>query len=242
MELKDRSREDLIQIINDLESRLSMLQDNATKLQSSEEALLLDEARLEALQTLTFMSDASEQEIANFALEEAIRLTRSDIGWMGALSEDDTVVNLYNFSSGAMKECEVVGRPHSFIVKGGGIWARPIFTRKPVLINDYSAPNPHKKGFPEGHVQLKNFLAIPVLDKERVVAVAEVGNKKTDYDHSDIRQLTLLMDGVWRVILKKRAEDALMESKSRAELYVDLMGHDINNINQIALGLFRDGP
>jgi PAS domain S-box-containing protein len=35
---------------------------------------------------------------------------------------------------------------------------------------------------------------------------------------------------------RKRAEDALKEAKSRAELYVDLMGHDINNINQSALG------
>lgn len=35
---------------------------------------------------------------------------------------------------------------------------------------------------------------------------------------------------------RKRAETAIREAKSRAELYVDLMGHDINNINQSALG------
>lgn len=35
---------------------------------------------------------------------------------------------------------------------------------------------------------------------------------------------------------RTRVETALREAKSRAELYVDLMGHDINNINQSALG------
>jgi PAS domain S-box-containing protein len=35
---------------------------------------------------------------------------------------------------------------------------------------------------------------------------------------------------------RKRAEEELVEAKKHAELYVDLMGHDINNLNQVALG------
>ena len=35
---------------------------------------------------------------------------------------------------------------------------------------------------------------------------------------------------------RKQAEEALSDAKSRAELYLDLMGHDINNMHQIALG------
>jgi signal transduction histidine kinase len=54
-----------------------------------------------------------------------------------------------------------------------------------------------------------------------------------------VRQLTLLMNDVWRAILRKRTEEALLESKQQAELYVDLMGHDINNMNQIALGFLE---
>jgi two-component system phosphate regulon sensor histidine kinase PhoR len=239
MEFEGKSREELIRLIEDMEAQLRELKDNAVKYKASEEALRLDEARLEALLKLTLMADASEQEIADFALEETVKLTRSEVGWMGALSDDDTVVLLYNFSSEAMKECEVVGKPHSFLVKDGGIWAEPIFTKKPIILNDYTVPHPRKKGFPEGHVSLKRFLAIPVFDGRGVVAVAEVGNKHTDYDRSDVRQLTLLMNGVWRIILNKRAKDALIESKSQAELYVDLMAHDINNMNQIALGFLE---
>lgn len=35
---------------------------------------------------------------------------------------------------------------------------------------------------------------------------------------------------------RKQADEELKNAKARAELYLDLMGHDINNLNQIALG------
>ncbi len=35
---------------------------------------------------------------------------------------------------------------------------------------------------------------------------------------------------------RKRAEESLKEAKQQTELYVDLMGHDINNLNQSAMG------
>ncbi len=44
---------------------------------------------------------------------------------------------------------------------------------------------------------------------------------------------------------RKRVEEALIKSKVQAELYIDLMGHDINNMHQVALGyleLARDMP
>jgi hypothetical protein len=35
---------------------------------------------------------------------------------------------------------------------------------------------------------------------------------------------------------RKRAEEALQDAKQQTELYLDLLGHDINNMHQIALG------
>jgi signal transduction histidine kinase len=112
-----------------------------------------------------------------------------------------------------------------------------VLQRKPVIVNDYEAY--HGKGVPYGHVPVTRFMGIPVYDGTRIVAVAEVGNKCTDYDASDVRQLSLLMSGVWRTIMRKRAEEALADSRSQAELYVDFMGHDINNMNQVAMGFLE---
>jgi signal transduction histidine kinase len=38
---------------------------------------------------------------------------------------------------------------------------------------------------------------------------------------------------------RKKAEKAMLEAKAEAELYVDLMGHDINNMNQVAMGFLE---
>lgn len=38
------------------------------------------------------------------------------------------------------------------------------------------------------------------------------------------------------ITIRKHAEIALQEAKDQAEIYLDLMGHDINNMNQIAIG------
>ena len=38
---------------------------------------------------------------------------------------------------------------------------------------------------------------------------------------------------------RKKTEKALIDSKAEAELYVDLMGHDINNMNQVATGFLE---
>lgn len=38
---------------------------------------------------------------------------------------------------------------------------------------------------------------------------------------------------------RKRAEEEIKAAKQQAELYVDLMGHDINNMNQVSLGFLE---
>ena len=82
--------------------------------------------------------------------------------------------------------------------------------RKPVITNDYSGPNPLKKGCPPGHLDIRRHMNAPVFEGERIVAVAGVGNKPDPYDESDVVQLRLLMIGMWRLIQRKRVQDELV--------------------------------
>jgi PAS domain S-box-containing protein len=58
--------------------------------------------------------------------------------------------------------------------------------------------------------------------------------------HSPDERILSFMDMLARqaadVIERKRVEDELKAAKAQAELYLDLMGHDISNMHQIALG------
>ena len=181
----------------------------------AEEALRLDEMRLQAILKLDQMADAPLQEITDFALEEAIRLAGSTIGYLAHLNADETVLTMYSWSKAAMEQCRITDKPLIYPVETTGLWGEAVRRRGPVITNDYSAPNPLKRGFPEGHVKITRHMNAPVFDGDRIVMVAGVGNKATDYDESDVRQLTLLMAGMWRLIQRKRAADALRESEDR---------------------------
>jgi light-regulated signal transduction histidine kinase (bacteriophytochrome) len=58
---------------------------------------------------------------------------------------------------------------------------------------------------------------IPVFDGERIVLVAGVGNKPTDYNESDVNQLTLLMEGMWRIIQRQQAETEIKQLNAELE-------------------------
>lgn len=58
----------------------------------AEGVLLLEQSRLEALLQLGQMAAAPLQEIMNFALEAAVRLTENKIGYLAFMNEDETVL------------------------------------------------------------------------------------------------------------------------------------------------------
>lgn len=197
---------------------------NALARQRADAALRLDEARLEALIQLGQMQARPFQEIISYALDEAVRLTRSQIGFLAFLDESETKLTQYAWSEETARQCSL-GEPYLVHqVEQTGLWAEAIRQRRPLIINDYTAPHPLKKGLPPGHVPVQRFLALPVFAGERIVAVAGVGNKNDPYDDADVRQLTLLMDGMWKLIQQKQAAEALAAEKERLAVTLSSIG------------------
>jgi two-component system, OmpR family, phosphate regulon sensor histidine kinase PhoR len=193
---------------------------DVTDARHNEEELRLDEARMAALLKLSEMTEASLQEITDFALEEAVRQTRSQIGYLAFMNEDESVLTMHSWSKAAMAECAISDKPIVYPVVSTGLWGEAVRQRKPVITNNYEAPNPLKKGCPVGHVLVTRHMNIPVFDGERIVAVAGVGNKAEPYGESDILQLRLLMGGMWRLLHRKRAAEALQRAHDELEVRV----------------------
>ncbi|MCP4153427.1 MAG: GAF domain-containing protein [bacterium] len=175
----------------------------------AENHLSLTESRLEALVTLGKKSSGSLKDITDFALEEAVRLTSSDIGYIAFTNDDESVLTMHNWSKAAMESCLLADKPIVYPIGETGLWGEAVRQRKPVITNDYTADNPLKRGFPEGHIPIKRHVNIPLFDGEKIVAVAGVGNKEQEYDQTDVRQLTLLMQGVWQHIKIRQAAEEL---------------------------------
>jgi len=189
--------------------------------------------RLNALFNLSQLKSSSLQEISEYALNEAVKLTQSEIGFINFLDSDEKNVTQLAYSKGIMEECGILDEPPVFCVADSGIWAESIRQRRPVIINDYENTNLQKKGFPEGHTSIKRLLLIPVFENDRIVATAALANKKTEYDQGDVLQLQLFMNGMWLIIKQKETEDALRQSELKYRQFIE-------NANTIVVQLDRN--
>ena len=121
-------------------------------------------------------------------------------------------------------------KPIVYPLETTGLWGESVRQRKPIITNDYAAPDPHKRGTPEGHVPIVRHMNIPVFQGDRIVAVAGVGNKSTDYDEGDLRQLQLLMDGWWQIVMRKKTQEELHQHA----VAIELANQTLKELNQVA--------
>ncbi len=181
--------------------------------QEAEQHLKVNEERLAALLELSQMRFASEAELLTYSLEEAVRLTSSQVGYLHFFDEDKQTLGLFQWSKEVMTFCTAEKTPH-YPLPAAGVWADCVRQRQPVVHNDYPRLA-EKKGVPAGHFPILRHMSVPIFEDERIVAIIGVGNKEEPYDDGDIRQLTLYMRSSWEIVKRKRVETLLADSEKR---------------------------
>ena len=116
---------------------------------------------------------------------------------------------------GCHQVCTVALPQTIYQLEKTGIWGEAVRQARPIIVNDFQAPHPLKKGYPEGHAPLYRYLTIPVKSDNRIVAVVGMANKASDYDDADVRQFTLMMDAVWKIVQRQQVGQALRQSEAR---------------------------
>ena len=113
----------------------------------------------------------NRQEQLDYVLHEALKLTESQYGYVYLYDEEKQEFSLNSWTKSVIEECEVVMKSSVYKLDTTGIWGEVVRQKKPIIINDFEQPNPHKKGYPKGHVALKKFMSVPVIIDEKIVAV-----------------------------------------------------------------------
>lgn len=203
------------------------------QVQQRTEQIQLNEQRMEALFELSQQTNTSIRKIIEFAFRKMVQLTGSRFGYI-AFTEREGILFQAEETDG-----RGVGKEHLKILPAGfspelkGLWGAVIDKKNEIISNRYKDSNPRNLGLPDHFQSIHRYINIPIFSGDEVVAIIGMGNKNIDYDSSDVRQLTLLSQGMWRVIQKRKAEDALKKSEQQ---FRDLVENSPNGISIIRRG------
>ncbi len=142
-------------------------------------------------------------------LDEAERLTDSQIGFFHFVDDDQKNLTLQMWSTNTLENmCHAETMGVRYPVDEAGVWADCVREGRSVIHNDY-ANLPHRKGTPEGHVPVIRELVVPVIRDDRMVAIVGVGNKPGNYGEIENKTLSELANMAWDIVVRKQTEATL---------------------------------
>ncbi len=178
----------------------------------------LNELRLSALYQLTQMDTASEDDVLQFVLDSMRRLTNSSnsfifipenglrgrgrMCWSNQVSPFLRSPNAHENDRLSKELLRILKRPD------GSIGTR--------LIENGDGVQPVDTLF-EGQEKVMRFIVAPGMEGDRVVCLAGVRNKPTDYNDSDLRQIETFVSGAWLILRRFRHMRELQQAKEAAE-------------------------
>lgn len=160
------------------------------------------------------------RELLREFLNEAERLTASEIGFFHFIEEDQEKISLQVWSTNTQKTaCNMIPNTSHYPISEAGVWADSARLKKTIIHNDYANLS-HKKGLPKDHTSVNRILVVPVFRSEKVVAILGVGNKSNFYNDEDVKTVQTLADSAWEIIERKRAEEELQQAYEQMEQMV----------------------
>ena len=167
-----------------------------------------DELRLDTLLRLGMMEKYSLQEKYDFILRRIVQITRSEEGYLALVNSNQSHITicsciLSNQVDVLQKEGELI---FSRTIEEGGLPGKAVLKQTAVIVNN--PPQKVADSYPYSKDVIRH-LDVPIYNDGKIVVVAGVCNNSENYDISDIRQMTMLLEGMWLHVLRQCSEEEL---------------------------------
>lgn len=167
-----------------------------------------DELRLDSLVQLGMVEKSGLPDKYRFILERIIRITRSEEGYLALVDASQThvVICAHLDRDGVQLGQDEVMEP-AIPLSQAGFPGRAVQAKGAIIVNQASIDSAQDRSPYLRHVV--SHLDVPLFNDGRIVAVAGVCNNLEFYDQGDVRQVTMLLEGLWVHVLKRTAEEEL---------------------------------
>lgn len=216
----------------------------AEALQRAEENLRKEAARSTLLLDLYLKApNLTDKELYDYALNKAVSLTQSTVGFVHHVSDDQNTISLTTWNSGILETCTSDYDTH-YPIDEAGNWVDCVRLKQPVIYNDFKN-SPNQKGQPAGHPAIHRFMSIPVTVGDKIHCVFGIGNKPVDYEEHDLTQIRLIGNELSKIMKQRIAEKELetlhvqLVQSQKMESVGRLAGgvaHDYNNALSVVIG------
>lgn len=152
-------------------------------------------------------------DLFHVVLEEAIKISDSKYGFVYRYDEYLDDYRLVEWSKEALAECQITDRSNVILLSQVKVLVEMLKTATPLIINDFQVMCAGKAAYPEGHVRIDRFLALPVFNSGKIIAVVGVANKIAEYDSRDILQLSILLESLFLYVDKISSDNKSMRLK-----------------------------
>lgn len=199
---------------------LGMLMLQRLKRVKATQELQKNETRLQSVVEILQHPAGTGKKLLDLALEKAISLSESKIGFIFLYDPKTDLLTLHSWSKNVMEVCAVPNQLIRTSLAESGLWGEAIRRNEVFIINDYESTQRNKKGTPAGHIPIQRFLSVPIVMADEIVGMLGVANKESAYELFEAKQLNVLVNTAWVASERERVEEQLYQSKLRYETIV----------------------
>lgn len=186
-----------------------------------ERLLRRNELRLDTLLQLSEMEEYSIKDKYDFVLHRITQITDSDRGYLALVNNAGTHCSICaqtNLQTGATRD-ETGIQNSTFLLSDDSLVGNCVLAGKGIVSNTEAELTGHAYPYKR---TVQRRIDTPVTDHHATVLIAGVCNSSREYDNADVRQMTMLLEGMWLHVQKTCSEKEM----ARLERQVIAIGEE----------------